>query len=107
VLAEPFGGCRNGREVWTELRTNLRIVSLYLNPSPPPLQLGFGGGPEPDLPALHVLRSGSLARVSGVRICNGGGGGTAAALAGDAGWSERVGLGVKVKVKVNGNVNDG
>jgi hypothetical protein len=73
VLAEPFGGCRNGREVWTELRTNLRIVSLYLNPSPPPLQLGFGGGPEPDLPALHVLRSGSLAQALESQLLAGAG----------------------------------
>jgi len=74
-----------------------------------PAVSGFWWGTRARLPALHVLRSGSLARVLGVRFCNGGGGVTAAALAGDAGWSERVGLGVKVKVKfkVNGNVNDG
>jgi hypothetical protein len=73
--------------------------------APAPAVSGFLWGTRARLPALHVLRSGSLARVCGVRICNGGGGGTGAGLAGSAGWSEWVGLGVKVKVKVKVKVN--
>ncbi len=75
--------------VWTEVWTNVRIVSPRLNPPAPPLHMGFGSG-------------------LGVRACNGGGGGAAAVWVRSVGLCARwvwesvvceVGLGISVKVK--------
>src|SRR5450755_4418704 len=50
--------------VWTEVWTNLWTVSPHQNSPPPPLYLGFGGGPEPDYPpstcCVRVVWLGSL-----------------------------------------------
>jgi len=60
--------------VWTQVWTDLRTVSPYQN-SPRPRPRWVLVGIRARLPALHVLRSGSLARVCGVRFCNGAGAG--------------------------------
>jgi hypothetical protein len=88
--------------VWTEVWTNLWTVSSHLNPPPPPLHKGFGGGPEPDYPPPTMCSAGSLARVL-VFGYAAGAGLERSSLGVGVRIGFKVGLGSRVNGKVNGN----